>query len=164
MIEISNTTTDNNAAQVPLCKIDGQPLQQFPENLYIPPEALLVVLQNFEGPLDLLLYLIRKHNIDILDIPIASIAEQYTRYIELMKELKLDLAGEYLVMAAMLADIKSRMLLPRPEIEGDDSEEDPRAELVRRIQNYERYRDAAIKLDELPRHGTGRAASDTAIT
>lgn len=131
--------------------VSGKPLESLPESLYIPPEALLVFLQNFEGPLDLLLYLIRKHDMDILDIPIASIAEQYAKYIGLMRELKLDLAGEYLVMAATLADIKSRMLLPRPPDPDSEEPEDPRAELIRRIQEYERYRDAAIKLDGLPR-------------
>ncbi|MGV0006212.1 MAG: segregation and condensation protein A [Candidatus Porifericomitaceae bacterium WSBS_2022_MAG_OTU9] len=134
-----------------LAKVSGKTLQQLPESLYIPPEALRVFLQGFEGPLDLLLYLIRKHDIDILDIPMASIAKQYTSYIELMHELKLDLAGEYLVMSAMLADIKSRTLLPRPSDDGNGEEEDPRAELVRRIQIYERYRAAAIALDSMPR-------------
>src|SRR5690606_2076578 len=115
-----------------------------------PPQALEVFLEAFEGPLDLLLYLIRRQNIDILDIPIAEITKQYMKYIELMQELQLELAGEYMVMAATLAEIKSRMLLPRPQIEGQ-TEEDPRAELVRRLQEYERFKRAAEDIDRLPR-------------
>jgi segregation and condensation protein A len=130
--------------------VEGQPITQLPEDLYIPPDALEVFLEAFEGPLDLLLYLIKRQNIDILNIPIAQITHQYTRYIELMKELQLELAGEYLLMAAMLAEIKSRMLLPRPVSE-DQDEEDPRAELVRRLQEYERYKKAAEDIDGLPR-------------
>lgn len=122
-----------------------------PQDLYIPPDALEVFLETFEGPLDLLLYLIRRQNIDILNIPIAEITRQYIAYIELMKELQLDLAAEYLVMAATLAHIKSRMLLPKSEISGVDEEDDPRAELIRKLQEYEQYKLAALKLDELPR-------------
>ncbi len=137
-------------AEMPFAVVDGEPITALPQDLYIPPYALQVFLEAFEGPLDLLLYLIRRQNIDILDIPIAEITEQYVQYIELMKELQLELAGEYLVMAAMLAEIKSRMLLPRPEVE-DEDEEDPRAELVRRLQEYERFKKAAQDISELPR-------------
>lgn len=130
--------------------VQGEPFLEPPKDLYIPPDALEVLLEAFEGPLDLLLYLIRRQNLDILDIPIAEITRQYMEYIELMKELRLELAAEYLLMAAMLAEIKSRMLLPRPD-EGEEDEEDPRAELVRRLQEYERYKKAAEDLDSLPR-------------
>jgi segregation and condensation protein A len=137
-------------SEMPFAVVDGEPITTLPQDLYIPPYALQVFLEAFEGPLDLLLYLIRRQNIDILDIPIAEITKQYVQYIELMKEMQLELAGEYLVMAAMLAEIKSRMLLPRPQTE-DEEEEDPRAELVRRLQEYERYKKAAQDIDELPR-------------
>ncbi|MEJ2257874.1 MAG: segregation/condensation protein A [Woeseiaceae bacterium] len=135
---------------MPFAVVDGEPITTLPQDLYIPPYALQVFLEAFEGPLDLLLYLIRRQNIDILDIPIAEITKQYVQYIELMKELQLELAGEYLLMAAMLAEIKSRMLLPRPESH-EDEEEDPRAELVRRLQEYERYKKAAEDISDLPR-------------
>lgn len=135
---------------MPFAVVDGEPVTQLPQDLYIPPYALQVFLEAFEGPLDLLLYLIRRQNIDILDIPIAEITRQYVEYIELMKELQLELAGEYLLMAAMLAEIKSRMLLPRPPSE-EEEEDDPRAELVRRLQDYERFKKAAEDLNELPR-------------
>jgi len=137
-------------AEMPFAVVDGEPLTTLPQDLYIPPYALQVFLEAFEGPLDLLLYLIRRQNIDILDIPIAEITKQYVQYIELMKEMQLELAGEYLLMAAMLAEIKSRMLLPRPEVV-EDEEEDPRAELVRRLQEYERFKKAAEDISELPR-------------
>jgi segregation and condensation protein A len=137
-------------AEMPFAVVDGEPVTTLPQDLYIPPYALQVFLEAFEGPLDLLLYLIRRQNINILDIPIAEITRQYVQYIELMKDLQLELAGEYLVMAAMLAEIKSRMLLPRPEAE-DEDEEDPRAELVRRLQEYERYKKAAQDIADLPR-------------
>ena len=136
---------DNNVVAL----VDGKALDQVPADLYIPPEALEVFLEAFEGPLDLLLYLIRRQNLDILNIEVAAITEQYLRYIDLMKALKLDLAGEYLLMAAMLAEIKSRLLLPQPAI--DEEEDDPRAELVRRLQEYEQAKKAAETLDELPR-------------
>lgn len=130
----------------------GEALAQIPQDLYIPPDALEVFLEAFEGPLDLLLYLIRKQNIDILDIPVADITRQYMDYVELMKAVHLELAAEYLVMAAMLAEIKSRMLLPRsPETAAE--EEDPRAELIRRLQEYERFKAAAEDLETLPRVG-----------
>ena len=137
---------------LPLAVVQGQALDSLPKDLYIPPDALEVFLEAFEGPLDLLLYLIRKENLDILDIPIAEITRQYTDYIELMQNMRLELAGEYLVMAAMLAEIKSRMLLPRPAAAEED-ENDPRAELVRRLQEYERFKQAAEDVDELPRMG-----------
>jgi segregation and condensation protein A len=137
-------------SEMPFAVVDGEPVTELPQDLYIPPYALQVFLEAFEGPLDLLLYLIRRQNIDILDIPIAEITRQYVEYIEVMKEMQLELAGEYLLMAAMLAEIKSRMLLPRPATE-DEEEEDPRAELVRRLQEYERFKKAAEDLSELPR-------------
>ncbi len=137
-------------AEMPFAVVDGEPVTTLPQDLYIPPYALQVFLEAFEGPLDLLLYLIRRQNIDILDIPVAEITRQYVQYIELMQELQLELAGEYLLMAAMLAEIKSRMLLPRPEAL-EDEEEDPRAELVRRLQEYERYKKAAEDISDLPR-------------
>lgn len=131
--------------------IKGEKLSELPTDLYIPPDALRIFLEAFQGPLDLLLYLIRKHNLDVLDIPVADITRQYIQYVELMQDLKLELAAEYLAMAAMLAEIKSRMLLPRPETEEENSEgEDPRAELVRRLQEYERFKKAALQLDEMP--------------
>jgi segregation and condensation protein A len=131
--------------------VNGEPVMELPRDLYIPPQALEVFLEAFEGPLDLLLYLIRRRNLAILDIPIAEITRQYVQYIELMQELQLELAGEYLVMAATLAEIKSRMLLPRPQLDGDDGAVDPRAELVRRLQEYERFKSAAERIDRLPR-------------
>ncbi len=133
--------------------VRGKPLCELPKDLYIPPDALEVFLDTFQGPLDLLLYLIRKHNIDILDIPIAEITLQYVAYVEMMKDLHLELAAEYLVMAATLAEIKSRMLLPRSQEEGEEDELDPRAELVRRLQLYEQFKQAAEELDDLPRVG-----------
>ncbi len=136
--------------EMPFAVVEGQPVTELPRDLYIPPYALEVFLEAFEGPLDLLLYLIRRQNLDILDIPIAEITRQYVNYIEVMKELQLELAGEYLLMAAMLAEIKSRMLLPRPE-STEDEEADPRAELVRRLQEYERFKRVAEDLERLPR-------------
>jgi segregation and condensation protein A len=136
--------------EMPFAIIDGEPVTEMPRDLYIPPQALEVFLEAFEGPLDLLLYLIRRQNLDILDIPIADITRQYMEYIQLMQELDLELAGEYLLMAAMLAEIKSRMLLPRVSAGGEE-EADPRAELVRRLQEYERYKQAAEDIDRLPR-------------
>ncbi|MGK0296710.1 MAG: segregation and condensation protein A [Gammaproteobacteria bacterium] len=136
-------------SEMPFAIFHGSPITQLPSDLYIPPEALEVFLEAFEGPLDLLLYLIRKQNLDIIDIPIADITAQYMRYIDLMDVLQLELAGEYLVMGAVLAEIKSRMLLPRTVVE--DEENDPRAELIRRLQEYERYKQAAEDLGALPR-------------
>jgi segregation and condensation protein A len=136
--------------EMPFAVVNGEPISQLPRDLYIPPQALEVFLEAFEGPLDLLLYLIRRQNLDILDVPLAEITRQYMQYIELMQELQLELAGEYLVMAATLAEIKSRMLLPRPRPDAE-GEDDPRAELVRRLQEYERFKRAAAALDALPR-------------
>jgi len=136
--------------EMPFAIVEGEPITQLPRDLYIPPHALEVFLEAFEGPLDLLLYLIRRQNIDILNIPIAEISKQYVQYIELMSEVQFELAGEYLVMAATLAEIKSRMLLPRSAVEQED-EEDPRAELVRRLQEYERFKQAAEDIDSLER-------------
>ncbi len=139
-------------AEMPFAIVRGEAVTAMPLDLYIPPDALEVILETFEGPLDLLLYLIRKQNLDILDIPIAEITRQYMAYVELMQAARLELAAEYLLMAAMLAEIKSRMLLPRPtETEGE--EEDPRAQLIRRLQEYERYRKAAEDIDDRPRVG-----------
>ncbi|KAF1724296.1 segregation/condensation protein A [Pseudoxanthomonas mexicana] len=136
--------------EMPLAVVHGQPVLQIPQDLYIPPDALEVILDAFEGPLDLLLYLIRRQNLDILDIPVAEITRQYVDYINVMQELRFELAAEYLLMAAILAGIKSRMLLPRPVTE-EGEEGDPRAELVRRLQEYERFKQAAEDLDALPR-------------
>jgi len=150
---MSTELKDEGAVQVemPFAMVMGERLTEMPRDLYIPPQAMEVFLDAFEGPLDLLLYLIRRQNLNILDIPIAEITRQYMQYIDVMTELQLDLAGEYLVMAATLAEIKSRMLLPRAAAPGDGLEEDPRAELVRRLQEYERFKQAAHQLDELPR-------------
>ncbi|GBF31752.1 segregation and condensation protein A [bacterium MnTg04] len=136
--------------EMPFAVVQGEAVTELPRDLYIPPYALEVFLEAFEGPLDLLLYLIKRQNLDILDIPIAEITRQYVEYIELMKEIQLELAGEYLLMAAMLAEIKSRMLLPRPVASGDE-EDDPRAELVRRLQEYERYKKGAEEISRMPR-------------
>ena len=141
--------TGSAQSEMPFALVQGEPLTVIPQDLYIPPDALLVFLEAFEGPLDLLLYLIKRQNIDILNIPIAAITRQYMEYIHLMEQLELELAAEYLVMASMLAEIKSRMLLPRPVSE--DDEEDPRAELVRRLQEYEQFKQAAADLDALDR-------------
>jgi segregation and condensation protein A len=135
--------------EMPFAYVQGEAVTTLPKDLYIPPDALEIFLEAFEGPLDLLLYLIRRQNLNVLDIPIYEITQQYMQYIELMQDMRLELAAEYLVMAAMLAEIKSRMLLPRPVEEED--EHDPRAELVRRLQEYERYKQAAEDIDQLPR-------------
>jgi segregation and condensation protein A len=146
----------NDAAQptldlaLPLAKIRGEPLTELPADLYIPPEALSVFLDAFEGPLDLLLYLIRRHSLDILDIPMAELTRQYMEYVEMMRTSQLELAAEYLLMAALLIEIKSRMLLPRPKREDEAEPEDPRAELVRRLLEYERMKQAAHLLGEAP--------------
>jgi len=139
-------------SEMPFAIVQGEPVTSLPRDLYIPPDALEVFLEAFEGPLDLLLYLIRRRNLNILDVPIAEITRQYMEYIDLMTVIRLELAAEYLVMAAMLAEIKSRMLLPRVPME-EGEEEDPRAELVRRLQEYERYKTAAEDMDALPRTG-----------
>jgi segregation and condensation protein A len=137
--------------EMPFAVVEGQPIIEMPRDLYIPPQALEVFLEAFEGPLDMLLYLIRRQNLDILDIPIAEITRQYMRYIEMMQVLQLELAGEYLLMAATLAEVKSRMLLPRVGTDDTSDEADPRAELVRRLQEYERFKRAAESIDRMPR-------------
>jgi segregation and condensation protein A len=136
--------------EMPFAFIAGKAVTQLPHDLYIPPDALEVFLEAFEGPLDLLLYLIKRQNIDILDIDVSVITEQYMAYVDLMESHQFELAAEYLVMAAMLAEIKSRMLLPRSSMD-EEEEEDPRAQLIRRLQEYERYKKAAEDLDLLPR-------------
>ncbi len=136
--------------QLPVAGIRGEPMVELPTDLYIPPEALSVFLDTFEGPLDLLLYLIRRHSLDVLDIPMAELTRQYMEYVEMMRTQQLELAAEYLLMAALLIEIKSRMLLPRPKREDEAEPEDPRAELVRRLLEYERMKKAAQRLGETP--------------
>ena len=155
MSEVTPPTDPQLLPQMPrrqreLALVGGVPFNELPADLYIPPDALEVILEAFEGPLDLLLYLIRRQNLDILEIKVADITEQYMQYIALMEELQFELASEYLVMAAMLAEIKSRMLLPRPE-SAEDEGDDPRAELIRRLQEYERFKNAAVAIDEMAR-------------
>ena len=145
-------TTETQERATPVARIYGEPLIELPADLYIPPDALEVILEAFQGPLDLLLYLIRRQNLDILDIAMAPLTRQYVEYVEMMRSKNLELAAEYLVMAAMLMEIKSRMLLPRPQAVAQ-AEEDPRAELVRRLLEYERMKQAALKLDQLPQEG-----------
>ena len=147
--DIDPKLSQSQQVEMPFAIVDGESMTELPSDLYIPPVALKVFLDTFEGPLDLLLYLIRKQNLNILDVPIADITDQYVNYINLMKELELELAGEYLLMAAMLAEIKSKMLLPLFEEIEDD--EDPRAELVRRLLEYERYRSVSEELNKLQR-------------
>lgn len=137
-------------AEMPFAVVMGQAITELPKDLYIPPQALEVFLEAFEGPLDLLLYLIKRQNLDILEIDVSRITDQYMQYVELMDAMQFELAGEYLLMAAMLAEIKSRMLLPRSE-EIEDDEEDPRAQLIRRLQEYERFKKAAEDIEEMPR-------------
>ena len=149
-LNLPGSSTDIANADI-LVKIHGKVVSELPKELYIPPKALKICLEAFEGPLDLLLYLIRKQDINILDLPIESITRQYLEYISLMQELHLELAAEYLVMAATLAEIKSRLLLPRPVLSDEKIEEDPRGELIRRLQEYERFKQAAEMLGELPR-------------
>jgi len=139
--------------EMPFAVVQGQAYTELPADLYIPPDALEVILEAFEGPLDLLLYLIRRQNLDILEINVADITRQYITYVEMMTAMRFELAAEYLVMAAMLAEIKSRMLLPRPPQEEEEEGEDPRAALIRRLQEYERFKTAAEDLDEIPRVG-----------
>jgi segregation and condensation protein A len=150
--EIAGGTPRPEQEEMPFAMVQGKELTVVPKDLYIPPDALEVFLEAFEGPLDLLLYLIRRQNLDILEINVAEITSQYMGYIGLMETIQLELAAEYLVMAAMLAEIKSRMLLPR-QVTEDDDEEDPRAELIRRLQEYERFKKAADDIDEMPRLG-----------
>jgi segregation and condensation protein A len=142
----------NPQQEMPFAIVNGESVTEIPQDLYIPPEALSIILETFEGPLDLLLYLIKKQNLDILELDVASITAQYMGYVEMMDAMKFELAAEYLVMAAMLAQIKSRLLLPKVK-EEEAEEEDPRAQLIRRLQEYERYKEAAENLDELPREG-----------
>lgn len=154
-ISTDGTVTSTNLIQnlsASIATVRGEAVTTFPLDLYIPPDAMEVILEIFEGPLDLLLYLIRKHNLDILDIPVAEITRQYVEYVELMTQFRLELAADYLEMAALLAEIKSRMLLPRPA-EMNAEEEDPRAELVRRLQEYERIKIAAENMEQMPRMG-----------
>lgn len=134
-----------------LAKINGEQVVEWPTDLFIPPDALRVFLETFEGPLDFLLYLIKKQHFEILDIPIAEITRQYMQYVDLMVEIHFELAADYLVMAAWLAEIKSRLLLPRPATATEDPGQDPRAELVRKLQEYEQFREAALALNHLPR-------------
>lgn len=147
---VSGDAGDPRQGEMPFAVVEGEPVTELPRDLYIPPHALKVFLEAFEGPLDLLLYLIKRQNLDILDIPIAEVTAQYTRYIGLMQDMQFELAGEYLVMAATLAEIKSRILLPKPPGDGVE-EEDPRAELVRRLQEYERFKAAADDINTLDR-------------
>lgn len=149
-MQMENTSDNVAPIQQTLALVDGQPYKDLPEDLYIPPDALEIFLETFEGPLDLLLYLIKHQNLDILDIPVLTITEQYIEYIELMQHLRMELAAEYLVMAAMLAEIKSKMLLPKKSDEQVE-EEDPRSELIRRLQEYERFKRAADDIDAMPR-------------
>jgi len=155
-------TREGDQEEMPFALVQGLPVTEVPHDLYIPPDALEVILEAFEGPLDLLLYLIRRQNLDILDIPITEITRQYIEYIEMLEDMQFELAAEYLVMAAILAEIKSRMLLPRPALD-DDEEGDPRAELVRRLQEYERFKQAAEDLDELPRVGRDFALAEAFV-
>lgn len=154
MTHASDPTTPDTSADAPAALVAGRPLHELPEDLYIPPEALRVFLETFEGPLDLLLYLIRRQNLDILAVNVAAVTHQYIEYVELMEVSGIDLAAEYLLMAAMLAEIKSRTLLPRPTGGAEEEdEEDPTASLVRRLQAYEQIKLAAQSLDALPRQG-----------
>ncbi len=146
----AETGTGVKQGEMPFAVVEGKPMTQIPLDLYIPPDALEVILEAFEGPLDLLLYLIRRQNLDILEIKVAEITRQYMEYIDLMSDLQFELAAEYLVMAAVLAEMKSRMLLPRQAVDEED-EDDPRAELIRRLQEYERFKTAALDIDEMPR-------------
>lgn len=149
--QIPQPADTEQSAALSTVLVNGEKLQKWPQDLYIPPQALEIFLETFQGPLDLLLYLIRKQNLDILDIPVSHITRQYMEYVELMRHFRLDLAAEYLVMAAMLAEIKSRMLLPKPTAEPQEEEEDPHAMLIRQLQEYERFSLAARELDALPR-------------
>jgi len=147
------TMTNTQMPLMPLAHVHGEPLMELPHDLYIPPDALELVLETFQGPLDLLLYLIRKHNLDVLDIPMAELTRQYMGYIEMMQKNRLELAADYLLMAAVLIEIKSRMLLPRMPKASEEGGEDPRAELMRRLMEYEQMKIAAQKINELPQIG-----------
>jgi segregation and condensation protein A len=165
-VELVVDNTQNQPAldmAMPVARIKGEPMVELPPDLFIPPDALSVILDQFEGPLDLLLYLIRKHSLDILDIPMAELTRQYMTYVEAMRDGQLELAAEYLLMAALLIEIKSRMLLPRPPKEGGVEPEDPRAELVRRLLEYEQMKAAAQSLDEHPRAGRDFSSVDVLV-
>lgn len=151
-VDPSQKPADPSQGEMPFAVVSGEQVTEIPKDLYIPPDALEVFLETFEGPLDLLLYLIRRQNLDILSINVAKITDQYMQYVEVMKAIRFELAAEYLVMAALLAEIKSRMLLPR-QPEAEEEEDDPRAQLILRLQEYERYKEAAESIDELPREG-----------
>jgi segregation and condensation protein A len=151
------------AMEMPLARIRGEVMTELPTDLFIPPDALSVVLEQFEGPLDLLLYLIRKHSLDILDIPMADLTRQYMVYVEAMRDGQLELAAEYLLMAALLIEIKSRMLLPRPPKDDEVEAEDPRAELVRRLLEYEQMKAAALAIESLPRSGRDFSLVDVLV-
>ncbi len=153
----------NLAMEMPVARIRGELMTQLPTDLFIPPDALSVVLEQFEGPLDLLLYLIRKHSLDILDIPMADLTRQYMVYVEAMRDGQLELAAEYLLMAALLIEIKSRMLLPRPPKDDEVEAEDPRAELVRRLLEYEQMKAAALAIESLPRSGRDFSLVDVLV-
>lgn len=159
--ERTSPTKSAGQTEMPFALVQGEPLTVMPHDLYIPPDALEVILEAFEGPLDLLLYLIKRQNLDILNVPIAEITKQYMTYIDMMQTLRIELAAEYLLMAAMLAEIKSRMLLPRAT--ESEEEDDPRAELVRRLQEYERFKEAAQNIDELPRVGRETYLTDVEL-
>jgi segregation and condensation protein A len=163
LIEADTFEPQPQQSEMPFAMVDGERVTEMPRDLYIPPDALQVFLEAFEGPLDLLLYMIRRQNIDILDIPIAEITRQYMKYIDVMQDMQLELAGEYLLMAAMLAEIKSRMLLPRPPSAEGSEEDDPRAELVRRLQEYERFKKAAEDIDRLPRQERDNVAASAEL-
>ena len=160
-------TTDTAQQQfdmpMPVARIKGEIMTELPADLFIPPDALSVILEQFEGPLDLLLYLIRRHSLDVLDIPMAELTRQYMVYVEAMRQSQLELAGDYLLMAAVLIEIKSRMLLPRPPRQGEQEPDDPRAELVRRLIEYEQMRAAAQQLDKLPQAGRDYSLVDVMI-
>lgn len=150
LLEVLRAQAQDSQEDTPLAVVDGQAMTQIPLDLYIPPDALEVFLESFEGPLDLLLYLIRKQNLNVLDINVFEMTRQYMAYVDLMSALQLELAAEYLVMAAMLAEIKSRMLLPRLAGDDEDDDEDPRAQLIRQLQEYEQFKEAAQTLRERP--------------
>jgi len=150
-MEPMSITTEESENR-PLAMVDGEPYQSLPEDLYIPPDSLKVFLETFEGPLDLLLYLIKKQNVDIFDIPIAQITQQYVAYIDMISDFRFELASEYLVMAALLAEIKSRMLLPKEDTTEEGEEEDPRAYLIRKLMEYDLIKKAAEEIDRLPRN------------
>ena len=152
MVQTENMQDKDNGTSTPLAVINGNLIAESPKDLYIPPDALRIFLETFEGPLDLLLYLIRAQDLDILELPVAKVTEQYINYIEMMKELQIEIAAEYLLMAAILAEIKSRMLLPQP-VDLEENEEDPRGELIRRLLEYEQFKTAAQNMEDLPRAG-----------